>query len=135
MLRRAVELDRIEVVHLRRIDQPEVPLREALDATTRAMIVGASNLYNVAQGDRRLGKLPGLATAGQDEIIDLCAANGMAFLPFFLLAIPGPPRVNEALMRIARGRGGTSMTRRAFARGRHCPLPPRPSASTRSAGS
>lgn len=130
---RLLELDRIDVVHLRWIDQSEVSFREALDAMvalqsegkirhlalsnvspeqlrdamTRARIVGVSNLYNVAQGERRLGKLPGLATAGQEEIVDLCAAHGMAFLPFFLLAIPGPPRVNDALARIAQTRGAS----------------------------
>lgn len=125
--------ERIDVVHLRWIDQAEVPFREALDAMValqregrighialsnvslaqlrdamaRANIVGVSNLYNVAQGERGLGKLTQLATEGQEEIVDLCAAQGMAFLPFFMLAIPGMPRGNAVLTRIAHERGVT----------------------------
>ena len=130
---RLLRRERIDVVHLRWIDQSDVPFREALDtmvalqragkighialsnvspaqlrdAMTRAKIVGVSNLYNVAQGERRLGKLPLLATEGQEQIVDLCAANGMAFLPFFMLSIPGQPRGNDALASVARSRGVT----------------------------
>ena len=130
---RLLRLERVDVVHLRWADQPEVPFREALDtmvalqsegkirhialsnvspaqlrdAMTRAKIVGVSNLYNVAHGERRLGALPHVATEGQEEMVDLCAAKGIAFLPFFLLAIPGPPRGNDALTRVARSRGLT----------------------------
>ncbi len=130
---RLLRLERIDVVHLRWGEQAGVTFRESLDAMvelqregkirhialssvtleqlrdamTRASIVGVSNLYNVAHGERRLGRLPQMATAGQEEIVDLCAASGMAFLPFFLLAIPGPRRENEALTRVARHHGVT----------------------------
>lgn len=130
---RLLRRERIDVVHLRWIDQSEVPFREALDtmvalrdegkighialsnvtvaqlrdAMSRTRIVGVSNLYNVARGERHLAKLPYLATAGQEEIVDLCAANGMAFLPFFMLSIPGLPRGNETLTSVARSRGVT----------------------------
>ena len=131
---RLLRLDRIDVVHLRWIGHTDVPFREALDAMvglqregkirhialsnvtpaqlrdamTRATIVGVSNLYNVARGERQLGKLPHASTEGQEEIVDLCREHGMAFLPFFLLAIPGPPGPkNEALATIARARGAT----------------------------
>ena len=130
---RLLKLERLDVVHLRWIGHTDVPFREALDtmvalqnegkirhialsnvspaqlrdAMTRANIVGVSNLYNVAHGERRLGKLPHASTEGQEEIVDHCAANGMAFLPFFLLSIPGPPRRNEALASVACSRGLT----------------------------
>lgn len=130
---RLLRLERIDVVHLRWGEQPGVTFRESLDAMvalqaegkirhialsnvtpaqlrdamTRATIVGVSNLYNVAHGERRLGERVPMATAGQEEIVDLCAAHGMAFLPFFLLAVPGLPRGNEALAGIARRRGVT----------------------------
>ena len=130
---RTLGLDRVDVVHLRWIGHTDVPFREALDAMVamqkegkirhialsnvspaqlreamdRATIVGVSNLYNVAHGEQRLGQLPHASTEGQEEMVDLCAAKGIAFLPFFLLAIPGPPRRNEALTEIARSRGVT----------------------------
>jgi aryl-alcohol dehydrogenase-like predicted oxidoreductase len=113
---RGLRLDRIDVVHLRWIDHTEVPFREALDAMIglqkegkirhlalsnvslaqlrygmdKTPIVGVQNLYNVAAGEKRLGQFPHAAIADQEQIVDLCAANGMAFLPFFPLAIPGP---------------------------------------------
>ncbi len=124
---RLLGLDRVDVVHLRWIPHTEVPFREALDAMvalqkegkirhlalsnvspaqlhdamTRATIVGVSNLYNVAHGEKKLGKLPHASTEGQEEIVDLCAKHGMAFLPFFSLAIPGPRRANPAITAIA----------------------------------
>ncbi len=137
---RALKLERIDVVHLRWIGHTEVPFREALDAMialqqegkirhlalsnvspaqlrdalARTPIVGVSNLYNVAHGEQRLGSLPHASTEGQEEIVDLCAANGMAFLPFFSLAIPGPPRRNEALSGVA-ARLGVTETQVALA--------------------
>lgn len=128
---RTLKLERMDVVHLRWIGHTDVPFREALDAMValqkegkirhialsnvslaqlrdamdRATIVGVSNLYNVAHGEGRLGKQPYAATEGQEAIVDLCAANGLAFLPFFSLAIPGPSRTNEALTKVARSRG------------------------------
>ena len=130
---RTLGLERVDVVHLRWIGHTDVPFLEAVDAMValqkegkirhlalsnvtpaqlreamaRATIVGVSNLYNVAHGEARLGKQPYAATEGQEEIVDLCAANGMAFLPFFLLNIPGPPRKNAALSKIAKSRGAT----------------------------
>lgn len=130
---RLLKLDRVDVVHLRWIGHTDVPFREALDAMvglqregkirhialsnvtpsqlrdamTRAKIVGVSNLYNVAHGEAKLGALPHAATEGQEEVVDLCAAEGMAFLPFFLLAIPGSPRKNAALRAVAKAHGAT----------------------------
>ncbi len=130
---RLLRLERIDVVHLRWGEQPGVTFRESLDAMvdlqregrirhialsnvtlaqlrdamSRATIVGVSNLYNVAHGEQRLGGQVPMVTASQEEIVDLCAASGMAFLPFFLLAVPGLRCGNEALTRIARRDGLT----------------------------
>lgn len=130
---RLLRLERIDVVHLRWGEQQGVTFHESLDAMValqsegkirhialsnvsaaqirdamaRARIVGVSNLYNVAHGEGRLGRLPQLVTEGQEEVVDLCAARGLAFLPFFLLAVPGPRRDNEALTGVARSRGLT----------------------------
>jgi pyridoxine 4-dehydrogenase len=131
---RGLRLDRIDVVHLRWIGHAEASFDEALDALIelrkqgkirhialsnvnlsqltaaleRTPIVGVQNLYNVAEGERRLGNLPHASVADQEQILDLCAARGMAFLPFFPLAIPGPPRPpNAALQQIAKQRGVT----------------------------
>jgi pyridoxine 4-dehydrogenase len=119
---RGLRLERIDLVHLRWIDGTDVPFVEALDAmidlqkegkirhlalsnvsiaqlragVARTPIVGVQNLYNVGAGEKRLGQLPHAAVADQEEIVELCAASGMAFLPFFPLAIPGPGPRREA---------------------------------------
>ncbi len=128
---RGLRLERVDVVHLRWIDQAGVPFRESLDAmialqkegkirhlalsnvtleqireaTARTTIVGVSNLYNVAAGERRIGQLPHAVVERQEEIVDLCAARGIAFLPFFPLAIPGSKNGPSALGAIAKRRG------------------------------
>jgi pyridoxine 4-dehydrogenase len=130
---RALRLERIDVVHLRWIDHAEVPFRESLDAMialqkegkirhlalsnvtleqihdamARTPIVGVQNLYNVAAGEERLGRLAHAAVEGQETIVDLCAARGIAFLPFFPLAVPGAKLESTALAAIARRRGVT----------------------------
>lgn len=119
---RSLRLDRIDLVHLRWIDHTDVPFLEALEAMiqlqkegkirhlalsnvslaqlregmAKTPIVGVQNLYNVAAGEKRLGQLPHASVADQEQIVDLCAAKGMAFLPFFPLAIPGPGPKREA---------------------------------------
>jgi pyridoxine 4-dehydrogenase len=133
---KGLRLDRIDVVHLRWIDHTEVPFKEALDAMiglqkegkirhlalsnvtleqlleamARTPIVGVSNLYNVAAGEKRLGQLPHASIKDQEQIVDLCAEKKLAFLPFFPLAIPGPPgtkRDAPALAAVAKRHGKT----------------------------
>jgi pyridoxine 4-dehydrogenase len=125
---RTLRLERVDVVHLRWIGQADVPFRESLDAMielqkqgkvrhialsnvtlaqvdealARTPIVAVQNLYNVAAGEKRLGALPHAVVAAQEQIVDLCADRGMAFLPFFPLALPGAPKTSApALAAIA----------------------------------
>ncbi len=132
---KGLRLERIDIVHLRWLDHG-VPFAEALDAMIelqkqgkirhlalsnvsldqirqaleKVAIVGVQNLYNVAAGEQKLGQLPHAAVADQEKIVDLCAAKKMAFLPFFPLAIPGPPgqkREAPALAAVAKRHGKT----------------------------
>jgi pyridoxine 4-dehydrogenase len=132
---RGLRLDRIDVVHLRWIDQTDVPFNESLDAMIglqrqgkiryvglsnvsvaqidealqRVDIVDVQNLYNVAAGEKKLGKLPMAAVEDQEAIVDLCAARGIAFSPFFPLAIPGPKKAEASVLEtIAKRHGATS---------------------------
>jgi aryl-alcohol dehydrogenase-like predicted oxidoreductase len=131
---RGLRLERVDVVHLRWIEYSEVPFLEALDAMIalkqegkvrhlalsnvslaqlqqaleRTPIVGVQNLYNVAAGEKRLGKLPHAMVEGQEAMVDFCTSKGIAFLPFFPLAIPGPQkREAPVLSSIAKRRGVT----------------------------
>lgn len=129
-----LRLERIDVVHLRWIEDSDVPFAEALDAlidlqkqgkirhlalsnvtlaqiegaTTRAPIVAVQNLYNVRAGEKKLAHLPYGTVAQQEQIVDWCHAHGVAFLPFFPLAIPGM-RIegDSALAKVATRRGAT----------------------------
>lgn len=130
---RGLRRDQIDVVHLRYMNNP-VPFLESLDAMIalqaegkirhvavsnvtleqlksameRTRIVGVQNLYNVARGERQLGNFAYAAISDQEAIVDLCAASGLAFLPFFPLSLPGPKREPSAVLgRIAEAHGAT----------------------------
>jgi pyridoxine 4-dehydrogenase len=128
---RSLKLDRIDIVNLRWIDQDEVTFGEALDAmmslrgagkirhlslsnvtleqlleaTRKTPIVGVENLYNVARGERRLPPVPHMVIRGQEDLLDACTSQGIAFLPFFSLALPGTRVDAPVLADIARARG------------------------------
>src|SRR5262249_3460774 len=77
---------------LRHIALSNVSLAQLRQALERTPIVGVQNLYNVAEGERRLAKFQHAVVAEQERILGFCAQRGMAFLPFFPLTTPGPPR-------------------------------------------
>ncbi len=131
---RSLKLDRIGVVHLRWIPAPGASFAEALDAMIalkaegkighiglssvslaqieearkKTPIACVSNMYNAALGEKRLGTVPHMMTEEQEVIVDRCAELGIAFLPWFSLAIPGPPRdKNAAIADVAKKRGVT----------------------------
>lgn len=105
---RSLKLEQLPVVHLRWIEQPEVTFDEALDAMiamqreglirhlalsnvnadqlahalTKAPIVAVQNLFNLGGGG---GPIP--AAAQPEAVLAACEAEGIAFLPFFPLAI------------------------------------------------
>jgi pyridoxine 4-dehydrogenase len=130
---RTLKLERVDVVHLRWMGSTDVPFAEALDAMielknegkirhlglsnvslaqieqalARTPIVDVENLYNVAAGEKRLGPSPLAVTGEQEEIVDFCEKRGLAFLPFFSLAVPGRKLENTALSAVAQRRGKT----------------------------
>jgi len=105
---RTLKLEQLHVVHLRWIDQDDVTFAEALDAMidmqrqgklrhialsnvnveqleyalTRTPIACVQNLFNVGGGG---GPIP--VAARPEAVLAACEARGIAFLPFFPLAI------------------------------------------------
>ncbi|HEX4420275.1 MAG TPA: aldo/keto reductase [Kofleriaceae bacterium] len=105
---RSLRLEQLPVVHLRWIEQPEVAFDEALDAMiamqreglirhlalsnvnaeqlahalTKAPIVAVQNLFNLGGGG---GPIP--SAAQPEAVLAACEQRGIAFLPFFPLAI------------------------------------------------
>ncbi len=132
---RGLRLERIDIVHLRWMPHAPVPFREALDAMIemkkegkirhiglsnvtldqlkdaleRTPVATLENLYNVAAGEKKLGELSHALVEGQEKVVDFCAERGIAFLPFFPLAIPGPggKRDAPALAAVARKHSAT----------------------------
>jgi pyridoxine 4-dehydrogenase len=129
---RTLRRDQIDVVHLRWTHGADVPFLESLeamialrdegkirhlglsnvtlpqlhDALARTTLVSVENLLNVAAGPRRLAHLRGAVVAHEAEVVALCEARGIAFLPFYSLAIPAAgPLASPAVTSIARGRG------------------------------
>lgn len=105
---RTLKLEQLPVVHLRWIDQPDIAFGEALDAMialqregkirhlalsnvnleqleyalARTPIVAVQNLFNLGGGG---GPIP--VAARPEAVLAACEARGIAFLPFFPLAI------------------------------------------------
>jgi pyridoxine 4-dehydrogenase len=124
---RGLRRDHVDIVHLRWISDAGVDFGDALDAMlglqkegkvrhlalsnvtveqledalSRTQIVGVQNLYNVAAGEARLGRSPIAVIEGQERLLAFCEARGIAFLPFFPLAVPGARVASTALSDVA----------------------------------
>ncbi len=110
---RSLKLERLDVVHLRFMNVG-VPFLESLDALialqregkirhlalsnvsapqveaalARTPIVAVQNAYNVADGGSgELARVSHSAVDSPEAVLDLCTARGIAFLPFFPLAV------------------------------------------------
>jgi pyridoxine 4-dehydrogenase len=128
---RTLRLQRIDVVHLRYIAASGVPFTESLDALVelkregkirhlalsnvgraqieeallRTPIVGVQNLFNVSGGGGPLAKFTHAEVENPESVLDLCAARGIAYLPFFPLAVGNIGQAQPALVEIARKHG------------------------------
>jgi len=131
---RSLRKERVDVVHLRFIPSSGVPFLESLDAMVdlqkegkirhlalsnvgvheielalgRAEIVAVQNLYNVAGGSGQLARMTHAEVERPDDVLALCAARGIAFLPFFPLAVGGASKERPVVDEIAARRGATA---------------------------
>jgi aryl-alcohol dehydrogenase-like predicted oxidoreductase len=120
---RSLRLEQLHVVHLRWIEQRDVTFAESLDAMigmqregmlrhialsnvnveqleyalTRTPIVAVQNLFNVGGGG---GPMP--VADRPEAVLAACEARGIAFLPFFPLAIGALTSASGALSAAAR---------------------------------
>ena len=121
---RSLKLEQIHMTHLRWIASAGVPFAESLDAmislqregkirhlavsnvtfaqlevaVAKTPIVSVQNLYNVAAGAGKLRGFPHAVVDEQELVVDFCAVRRIAFLPFFPLALPGPPRETPSVL-------------------------------------
>lgn len=129
---RTLKLDRLDVVHLRFMDAG-VPFLEALDALidlqkdgkirhlalsnvsapqveaalARTPIVAVQNIFNVSGGAGALAKATHTEVESPVAVLDLCTARGIAFLPFFPLAVGNTKTLHPRLPAIAKQHGAT----------------------------
>ncbi|MGK4009270.1 aldo/keto reductase [Sorangium sp. So ce1036] len=123
--------ERLDVVHLRYVPA-DVPFAESLDAMielkregkirhlalsnvstaqleealARVPIVAVQNLYNLAGGLPGVPQEPHFKGESPDAVLDLCAARGIAFLPYFPLVM-GQLGDSPALAAAAERHGAT----------------------------
>lgn len=129
---RSLKLERLDIAHLRFMNAG-VPFTEALDALiglqregkirhialsnvnaaqveqalARTPIVAVQNAFNIARGQGAIEKATHAAVEDPDAVVDLCAARGIAFLPFFPLVGSSLDKPATALDKIAKKHGAT----------------------------
>jgi aryl-alcohol dehydrogenase-like predicted oxidoreductase len=137
---RTLHLERLDVVHLRFMHSSGVPLMESLDALialqaegkirhlalscvdarqleaalARTPIVAVQNLFSAAGAGGMLARFSHAEVEAPEAVLDLCAARGIAYLPFFPLAAGNVGTQKPALSAIA-GRHGASPSQIALA--------------------
>lgn len=129
---RELRVETLDVVHLRHIPN-EVPFLECLDtllqlraegklrhiglsnvnraqvqaALERTPVVTVQNLFNVAGGSGFLARTTHAEVEAPEAVLDFCTAQGIAYLPFFPLAVGTFARAHGALDAIATRHGAT----------------------------
>jgi aryl-alcohol dehydrogenase-like predicted oxidoreductase len=130
---RTLRLERLDVVHLRTMGSFGVPFLESLDALialqregkirhlalsnvdarqveaalARTPIVAVQNLFNVSGGRGAMARAAHAEVDAPEAVLDLCAAKGIAYLPFFPLAVGNVAQDRPALAEIAARHGAT----------------------------
>jgi aryl-alcohol dehydrogenase-like predicted oxidoreductase len=128
---RSLRLERLDVVHLRFMPAAGVPFLESLDALlamqaegkirhlalsnvgvreleqalARTPIVSVQNMFNVSGGSSEFAKRTHSEVEDPEAVLELCTRNGIAYLPFFPLAVGNVAQEKPALGRIAAERG------------------------------
>ena len=129
---RTLKRDHLDVVHLRYM-QSEVPFAESLDALiamkkegllrhialsnvgvkeleqalAKTPIVAVQNLFNVGGGGGAIAKMTHAEVHEPEKVLDFCTARGIAFLPFFPLAMGKVDGVHSGLAIVAKRHGAT----------------------------
>lgn len=129
---RELKVDCLDIVHLRWLDNG-VPFLEMLDALLRLRDEGklrqvglsnvsaaqvraalertpvatVQNLFNVGGGHGFLAKATHAVVEDPEEVLDLCEAKGIAYLPFFPLAVGAYGKPHAALDAAAARHGAT----------------------------
>lgn len=130
---RDLKRDVLDVVHFRFMASSGVPFLESLDAMialkkegkirhlalstvdtshieqalARTPIVAVQNMFNVGGGGGMLAKMTHAEVASPEAVLDLCEQRGIAFLPYFPLAVGALGKPQPALDGAAARHGAT----------------------------
>lgn len=130
---RTLKLDVLDVVHLRFNGSSGVPFLESLDAMiemkkegkirhlalstvnaaqveqalARTPIVAVQNMFNVAGGGGMLAKMTHSVVESPEHVLDVCEKHGIAYLPYFPLAVGALGKPQPALDTAAKRHGAT----------------------------
>jgi pyridoxine 4-dehydrogenase len=129
---RTLKRDRLDVVHLRYM-KTDVPFAESLDALiamksegllrhialsnvgvkelelalAKTEIVAVQNLFNIGGGGGPIARMTHAEVHEPEAVLDLCTARGIAYLPFFPLAMGKIDAVHARLVAVADRHGAT----------------------------
>lgn len=130
---RTLRVERLDVVHLRRMPGAGVPFLESLDALialqaegkirhlalsnvsvgeieqalARTPIVAVQNMFNASGDGGALARRMRAHVDDAEAVLALCARKRMAYLPFFPLAVGSVGRDNPALTAVAARHGAS----------------------------
>ena len=130
---RTLGLERLDVVHLRFMPRSGVPLMESLDALlalqaegkirhlalscvdarqleavlARTPVVAVQNMFSAAGGGGARAKFSHSEVDAPEAVLELCTARGIAYIPFFPLAIGNIAGEKPALAAIAERHGAS----------------------------
>jgi pyridoxine 4-dehydrogenase len=131
---RTLKIERAQVVHMRFMPQSGVPfleswgalvdeqkkgriqhlglsnvsVKEIDQALAHAPVVSVSNMYTTAGGGGPMAKMSHSEVDDPEAVLETCTKRGIAFLPYFPLAVGKHEEVRPALATIAKKHGVTS---------------------------
>ncbi len=93
---------------IRHLAVSNVSVKEIEQALSVAPVVSVSNMYTPGGGGGPMAKMTHSEVESPDAVLDLCTKKGIAFLPYFPLAVGKHDQVKPALAAIAKKRGVTT---------------------------
>jgi aryl-alcohol dehydrogenase-like predicted oxidoreductase len=131
---KSLKLERVDVCHFRYIAMAGVPFLESWGALVEeqkkgrirhlalsnvsakeielalahAPVVSVSNMFTIAGGGGPMAKMAHAEVDDPDGVLALCEKRGIAYLPFFPLAVGKHDEIKPALRDIAKKRGVTT---------------------------
>jgi aryl-alcohol dehydrogenase-like predicted oxidoreductase len=93
---------------IRHLALSNVNAREVEAVLARTPIVAVQNMFNVSGGGGMLAKATHSEVESPEAVVDLCTAKGIAYLPYFPLAVGNVGQQKPALAAIAEKHGAST---------------------------